>query len=265
LETWEVKSIIGQAKRMGAVLISLSGGEPLLREDIVELVEYAHDIGLLTRINTNGLLLNRECVSKLKKAGLTQCAVSIDDADPETHDRLRGVPGTHKKALAGIRYLREFNIPSEIISYAAKRNVTAGLQKVIKLGRQIGVSSICIVFPVAAGHLDGAFEQLLSEPEKARVRGLQDLRLVHVEIATPWSACPVSLRSLLSILPYGDVTPCACVPFVIGNIRKHTLSDLWKRYSTGLDVECRGDCIMNKTQAREAVKKHVELVAETLK
>jgi MoaA/NifB/PqqE/SkfB family radical SAM enzyme len=73
--------------------VAFSGGEPPLREDIVELVRHAHDIGLLTRISTNGLLLDRELVSRLKRAGLTPCGVSIDDADPETHDRLRGLLG----------------------------------------------------------------------------------------------------------------------------------------------------------------------------
>ena len=53
----------------------------------MELVQHAHRRGLLTRINTNGLLLDRSLVRELRKAGLTQGAVSIDDTDPETHDR----------------------------------------------------------------------------------------------------------------------------------------------------------------------------------
>jgi MoaA/NifB/PqqE/SkfB family radical SAM enzyme len=265
LETWQFKSVIDQAKQLGALYITFSGGEPLLREDTVELVEHAHGKGLLTRINTNGLLLDRERVSKLKKAGLTQCGVSIDDADPHTHDRLRGVAGAHKKVLQGIKNLREFNIPCQILVYASKRNVTSGLEKVINLGRQLGVLSVYILFPVAIGRWDGAFEQLLTKEEKARVRELQDLTFVHVEIPTSRAMCAVFAKSVLFVSPQGDVTPCPFIPYVIGNIKNHTLEELWHCYSAKLSGGYRGDCVLNSTEHREVLQRHVESVARTLR
>jgi MoaA/NifB/PqqE/SkfB family radical SAM enzyme len=261
LETWEAKSVLDQAKRLGILQIAFSGGEPLLREDIVELVQYAHDLGLITRLSTNGLLLDHERVSELKRAGLTLCGVSIDDADPQTHDTLRGVPGAHAKVMEGIRNLREFKIPCEILTYAAKSNVKSGMERIITLGKRIGVQSVYVFFPVAVGCWDRAFDRLLTEEEKTELRKFHQVTFVHVEIPTPHSMCCVLQKSVVYVSPYGDVTPCPFIPYIIGNVRSHTLDYLWQQYSAELNIECRGDCVMNEVKSREALEKHVESVA----
>ena len=265
MTTGELESVIDQGKLLGVLSVIFSAGEPLLREDIVELVRYAHDAGLLTQINTNGLLLDRKRVSRLKEAGLTQCCVSIDDADPDVHDRLRGIKGSCEKALEGIRILREFDIPCQIFTYAAKRNVVSGLQKIIDMGKQLGVMSVYIFFPVAAGHWEHAFDQVLTEEEKATVRELQDLTFVHLELPTPRSLCCVFAKSVLYVSPTGNVTPCPFVPHIIGNVKDHTLHDLWQCHTAKLDLEYRGDCPLNNPRSREALKRHVDSVARTLR
>jgi len=264
LETSEIKSAIDQARRLGVLQAVFSGGEPLLREDIAELVRYAHNAGLLTRINTNGLLLDRERVSKLKEAGLTQCGVSIDDADPDIHDRLRGRPGLYRKAIEGIKNLREFNIPCRILTYASKRNITSGLEKIIALGRRLRVTSIYIFFPMAVGRWDCAFDEVLTEEEKAKVRALQDLTFVYLELPTPRSMCCVFTKSVIYVSATGDVTPCPFVPYVIGNIKEDTLNNMWYRYCAKLSIEYRGGCPMNDVHYREALQRHVESVSRSL-
>jgi MoaA/NifB/PqqE/SkfB family radical SAM enzyme len=261
LTTEEVKAVIDQAKRLGVLQVTFSGGEPLLRGDIVELVRHAHDAGLLTRLNTNGLLLDRERVRQLKRAGLTQGAVSIDDADAAVHDRLRGVPGAHAKALAGIKALQDFGILCQINTYASKRSVTTGLEKIIELGRELGVLSVYVILATAAGHWDGAFENLLTAEEKARAREFQEATFVHFEIPTPRTPCSVSAKAVLFVSPQGEVTPCPFIPYALGNVREHALDDLWRRHCEALRVDCRGDCIMNIPEHREAIRQHVQSVA----
>ena len=261
LDTRQLKSVIDQAKRLGVIGIIFSGGEPLLREDLAELVQHARKAGLLTRVDTNGLLLDRERISKLKKAGVTQFAVSIDDPDPETHDRLRGVPGTYKKAVEGIKILRELNIPCQILTYTSKRNVTAGIEKIIDLGRQLQVLCVQLIFPVAAGRWDGAFDQLLTKKEKTRVWELKLPPFVFVMSPAPRALCPVYTKSTLYVTAQGYVTPCPFVPYVMGNIRDYTLNELWQRHCAKFNLKFRGDCPMNNIQAREALKRHVESLA----
>ena len=264
LETQELISVIDQARRLGALEIVFSGGEPLLRKDIFDLVSHAHDAGLIIRLNTNGLLLDREHVSELKKAGLNQCGVSIDAPDPESHDRLRGVPGAFHKATEGIRMLREYGIYCQILTYASKDNVTSGLAGIIALGKELGVLAVFIFFPMAVGRWESDFSQVLTDEERERVRALQDLTCAHVELPTRCSICCAHAKSVLHVTAYGDVTPCPFVPYVIGNIAEHPIDVLWSHYCRDLRLECRGVCPVNYVRHREAFRDHVESVAENL-
>jgi MoaA/NifB/PqqE/SkfB family radical SAM enzyme len=262
LTTVDLKSVIDAAKRLGVLEVIFSGGEPLLRPDMPELVRYAHDAGLLIRLNTNGLLLTRECAAELRRAGVTQCAVSIDDANPEIHDRLRGLPGLHKKATEGVRILREFNIPCQILTYAARENVTAGLERISALGRELGAFAVFIFFPMAVGRWDGAFDKVLTEEERGRVRDLQDMTLVHIELPTSHTPCCTYDGAVLHVTARGDATPCPFVPFSIGNVTEFSLDSLWKRYIGGMTLECFGECPMNFPESRSELRRYVESIGK---
>ena len=246
-----------QAKELGVVHVVFTGGEPLLREDIVELVAYAHKVGLISRLSTNGILLTRDMVARLKRAGLTQCGVSIDDPDPGTHDRLRGVPGTFVKAIEGIRHLHEFNLNCRILTYASHRTVTKGLREIIEIGRRLKVMSVYIRFPVASGRWDNAYHEILSEEERARTRELQDMSFVCCEQPTPETMCCMCNKSVFHVTPSGEVTPCGYVPYVLGSLRDEPLSDIWERHVSRLRLKWRDDCPMNDIAAREALREHV--------
>ena len=265
LDTAEVKSLIDQGRRLGAAYVVFSGGEPLLRKDIAELVAYAHRKGLITRINTNGLLFTPENTARLRRAGLTQAGVSIDDPDPETHDRLRGLPDAFAKTLEGIRNLKANGILCQIQTYASRRLIPEGLEKVVALGRELGVFYVYFFFPTASGAWACSFDEVLTAEEREEVRKLADVRFVHVELATAGSQCRVFARSLVSVASNGDVTPCPFTPFVVGNVRQRPLVELWKPFSSRLKLRFRGDCIMNDPASRKAMEDHVAAVAEDLR
>jgi MoaA/NifB/PqqE/SkfB family radical SAM enzyme len=264
LTTEEAKSVLDQARSLGVLKVAFSGGDPLMREDIVELVRYGHDIGLLTRLSTNGIGLERERVAQLKDAGLTLGGVSIDSPDPQEHDRLRGLPGTFAKATRGIRNLREAGIPVEILTYASKANLNGGLEGIVRLGRDLDACSVYIFFPIAAGRFADSPEELLTPEERAKVRAMQDVTCVHCEIPSPRCTCCVFSRTLLYVSPYGDVTPCPFVPYTMGSLLQHSLAEVWRRNCELLDFEVRDDCFMNYPKARAAVRAHTQRVAESL-
>jgi len=258
LKTEEIKNLIDQASRLGVVQIVFSGGEPLLRKDILELIRYAHDAGMMIRLNTNGLLLKPRVVLNLKRAGLDICAVSIDDAAPQVHDKLRGVPGLHKKALEGIALLRKAGVFFNILTYASKRNVTAGLEKIVALARRHGALSVLVYFPVAVGRWEGKFEQALNADEREKVRKLQDFRTVYMELPTADTLCYTYEKSIFYVSAYGDITPCPVVPYSLGNIREQSLDKIWRRWTEHLNLVWRGNCPMNEPRGREELKKYVE-------
>ena len=258
LTTSELKSVIDAARRLGVLEVIFSGGEPLLRPDMPELVRHARDAGLLTRLNTNGLLLTRENVAELKRAGVTQCAVSIDDADPAVHDRLRGLSGLHAKATEGVRILHEFGIPCQILTYASRENVTVGLERIIKQGRELGAFAVFIFFPIAAGRWDGSFDKVLTQEERERVRELQDMGFVHLELPISDTLCCTYDGAVLHVTARGDVTPCPFVPFAFGNVREFALDTLWERYIEGMKLDCRGECPMNSAESRRQLNDYVD-------
>jgi len=256
MSTEEFRAVLNELKGLGTLQVLFTGGEPLLREDIFDLVAHAHDIGLLTRLSTNGYLLTRACVAKLKRAGLNQCGISIDDADPAVHDRLRGLPGAFERAVEGFKYLREFRVDGKIVGYVTHRNLLGGLKRIIELGRKIRVNSIFFNIPLRTGRWSDHQEEVLSDKEMASLRRLLKYRLVSIEFPTPRRMCCACAKSVIAINPAGDVLPCPAIPMAIGNVREEPLASIWKRHVSSPRLETRGGCPMNNDQDREVLRKH---------
>jgi len=260
MSTEEFREIVDQLKALGTLQVFFTGGEPLLRGDIFDLVAHAHDTGLLTRLSTNGYLLTRACAAELKRAGLNQCGISIDDADPSVHDQFRGLPGSFERAVEGFRYLRECRIDRKILSYATHKNITGGLERIIELGRKIKVNSIHFNIPWRAGRWSDHQEEVLSDKEMADLRGLLKYPLVEIAFPTPDGLCDACAKLIIGISPVGDVLPCTVISVAIGNVREEPLSTIWHRYAPGLRLKTRGRCPMNDERDREILLQHAALV-----
>jgi MoaA/NifB/PqqE/SkfB family radical SAM enzyme len=99
LSTEEGFALIDSAAELGTLSISFTGGEPLIRKDLPELVARAHQKSLHTSLSTNGLLLNGKRLQRLLSAGIDTIYLSLDGATAKTNDQLRGVPGSHDRVL----------------------------------------------------------------------------------------------------------------------------------------------------------------------
>jgi MoaA/NifB/PqqE/SkfB family radical SAM enzyme len=261
LTTAQFRDVLRQLADLGVIRVAFSGGEPMLRSDLAELVAFATELGMLTRISTNGFLVNRERLAELRGAGLTQCGISIDSADPDVHDRLRGLPGAFDRAIEGLRLVREFGIEPEILTYASRANVTDGLEAILALGRRLGVSSAFLFFPVASGKWESALGEVLSDDERARVRALQDLSHVHVEMPTDDARCCVFQHSVLYISPYGDVMPCPFTPYAAGNVLRAPLADIWRALCHCVQSDVQGKCTLNDPETRTILREEVAAAA----
>lgn len=250
--------IIDQVRGIGTLEIIFSGGEPLLRDDLPDLVARAHEKGLLTRLSTNAFLLDRERAVELKRAGLDQCGISMDDADPAVHDSLRGLPGLHERAIRAIRLLREQGIRTRIMTYASHRNVPEGLKRIIGLGRVLGVDSIFINTPFASGRWTGSLNEVLSEAEMAEFRAVLELGFVYSELPTPETRCCSFQKKILFVTANGEVTPCPVIPYPVGCLREESLAKIWRRHVLAMRRSFRGACPMNDERGREALRAHAE-------
>ena len=260
MTTEECLSVIDQFKGLAALQILFTGGEPLLRKDIFDLIAYAHKIGMLTRIGTNGYLLTREYVVRLKQAGLNQCGVSIDHSDEDAHDRTRKLPGSYERVMQGLGYLRECGIDRKIISCASREKIPGEIERIIELGERFEVNSVYFTIPCLSGRWTDSREEELSEEEMACLRSLLKHPLVDMEFSTSRTMCSSYAKSFLHVSAVGDVTPCPAVPYVMGNIRQEPLADIWRRHVAMLDLESRGRCPMNSECGRKLLREHAASV-----
>jgi MoaA/NifB/PqqE/SkfB family radical SAM enzyme len=150
------------------------------------------------------------------------------------------------------------------MTVALKGSVPDGVEKTIALGKSLDASYMYILLPIASGGWSGDYSQTLNSRERALIQAMQDLSFAHLEMPTERTNCCVFRKSILYVSANGNVTPCAFVPFVMGNVKEKTLKQLWRAHTTDLNLVCRGDCPMNIPSEREALRKHVENVVEEL-
>ena len=176
LSTEEGKDLLSQIAAMGTPIAVLSGGDPLNRPDLEELVRHGKSVGL--RVGaipaaTSGL--TRERVRALAEAGLDQIAFSLDGPTAETHDAFRQVPGSFAKTLEGAAFAREAGLPLQINTCFAAWNLPH-LEDMVKLATSLGVSFWEVFFLVPMGR-GRAMESLTAgqfEEVFARLHRLND-------------------------------------------------------------------------------------------
>jgi 12,18-didecarboxysiroheme deacetylase len=167
MTTEEGKALIDDLARFGSPVILFSGGEPLLRPDLVELAHYAVSKNIRAVISTNGTLITRQIALQLKDIGLSYVGVSLDGM-LNTNDRFRGVPGAFDAALEGIRHCREAGIKVGLRFTINQRNA-ADIPAIFDLLEQEGIPRVCFYHLVYAGRGSKLMKEDLSHEETRRV------------------------------------------------------------------------------------------------
>lgn len=169
LTTHEACELMDQLATLARPVLILSGGEPLYRPDVYELGRYGTSLGLRMALATNGTLINGDTALKIAGSGFQRVAISLDGANPSTHDSFRGVRGAHERAVRALRLLRDCGVSTQINSSVATHNV-AELPSLLDLATRLDVSALHIfmLVPVGCG-LTIAPSQMLSAEEYERV------------------------------------------------------------------------------------------------
>lgn len=170
LTTEEGKKLIDDLAAFGSPVILFSGGEPLIRKDLLELAQYATDKGMRAVISTNGTLITREIAAKLQKIGLSYVGVSLDGLE-KTHDRFRGKKGAFVEAIEGIRNCREAGIKVGIRFTVNKHNV-ADVPAMFDLLRKEKIERLCFYHLVYTGRGSKLREEDLTHEETRKLLDL---------------------------------------------------------------------------------------------
>jgi MoaA/NifB/PqqE/SkfB family radical SAM enzyme len=154
--------MIDQMQQAGVLMISFTGGEPLVRDDIGEIIRYVKSRGLVCKLNTNGRLVESR-LDDLRALDLLQISM---DGPPQVHDRLRGA-GTSDWATRSVRIARKAGITVQLITCLTKDNVLR-LEEVLDYGLDLGVG---LCFQVLSAQYLNADDESTSVPEPQELAG----------------------------------------------------------------------------------------------
>jgi len=233
----EISSLLDELAGAGALFLTLSGGEALLRPDFVAIVERARALGFCVRLKTNAVLVTPDIAAMLRTLGIHEVQVSVYSHRDGVHDAITKVPGSLRRTLAGIGAMRSAGLRVVIANVLMRANV-ADYAGVRSLAAELGVK--CTIDPTVTPAMDGDRSLLRLGIDQETLRSVfEDQELADPEEADCGApledaddlgdALPCSAgHSACYVSPYGDVFPCVQFPLPTGNVRTQKFTDIWR-------------------------------------
>ena len=244
LTTEEAKRLMDQISDVSRPLLVLSGGEPLLREDIYDLIRYGTSKGFRMGLGSNGSLIDEAIAKKLKDAGVKTVSISLDSSIPEKHDEFRGVEGSWQKAVNAITALKQNGVLVQVNTTVTQQNHEE-IDEIMSLTEELGVENFHLFFLVPTGRgkkiadispglYEGMIKSTFAKTGKHRLNVRPSCAPQFMRIAKDmgldmrqWIRGCIAGLYYCRVYPNGDITPCPYLPVKLGNIREKTFSEVW--------------------------------------
>jgi radical SAM protein with 4Fe4S-binding SPASM domain len=242
--TEDCKRIIDAMARIGVGMIGWTGGEPLLREDLEELIAYAKQLGIKSSITTNGVLLDEKRAISLKQAGNRVMQISLDGSTPEISYKMRRTTDEEfYKIVKAIKICRRLNMRLFLATLIGEENLDDAAE-MIKMAKREGLDTIrfCGFTPVGRGKrkdvkerldFDERLGDLLTFIENTQkdpeIMSMYDPGFGPTPPGYTFHEC-VAGKETFYLKASGDVYPCTSLlhrDFVVGNIHKRPLEEIW--------------------------------------
>jgi radical SAM protein len=267
LSTGEAKRLIDEVAALEAPVFVLTGGDPLKRPDIFELVEYASTQGVRISLTPSATpLLTQEAIRKLKQCGLARLAICLDGPIAEIHNAFRRVPGSHDWTLRSVLWAREIGLPVQINTTTTRHNLQY-LDSMIALLEQLDIVLWSVFFLVPTGRgstIDlisaDEFEQVFQKlydssrrvkfdiksteaqhyrrfllqrrtEEKRKGNGQPLPALIGTGTADGIGRAPRGIndgKGFVFVSHLGEVFPSGFLPVSAGNVRRQSLRELYR-------------------------------------
>ena len=245
LSTDEWKRVLDELARLGVLQFHFSGGEPLARRDIVELVAHATKAGLYSNLITSAVLLDEAKMTALAEAGLNHVQISIQGAEAVSADRIAGYKGGHEKKLAAAKLVRAAGIPLTINAVMHRQNLDQ-LSDIIELAVAMGASRLEVAHVQYYGWALKNRAALIPTPEQldeatrivdaARIR-LKGRLVIDYVIPDYYAETPKKCmggwaQSFLILSPAGKVLPCHAAESLTAlsfeSVRDASIETIWR-------------------------------------
>lgn len=266
LTTGEGRTLIDGIRKVGAPILIMTGGEPLLRPDFFDLADYAVKSGLRAVIATNGVLVDDRIAKELAKIGIPRASVSIDGATAKEHDDFRKIPGAFEASLNGIEFLRSAGVGVQINTTLTRRN-RHQLADIVGLAERVGAVAFHVFLLVPTGRareMSGEemdpkeYEETLLEfynlgrnskletkatcaPQYYRIMR-QQASMEGVKVDEVNFGLNARTRGCLGGLSFcfvsniGELQPCGYFDVQAGSVRNSPFDELWENASLFRDL-----------------------------
>lgn len=246
LNTEEAKKLIDEIAKANFKIMIFSGGEPLMREDIFELIDHAAKTGLRPVLGTNGTLITKDIAQKLKDSGVSAIGISLDSLNAEKHNRFRGSDSAFKDTIYAMKNCRDLGIRFQVHTTVMEWNK----EEIISLtdfSIAMGAAAHHIFFLVPTGRGKNIEDELLNTKEYEEILTAIMEKQSEVNIEIKPTCAPQFVRiaeklgvdsrfkrgciaglSYCIVNPIGDVQACAYLTEVAGNVRKIPFDEIWR-------------------------------------
>jgi radical SAM protein with 4Fe4S-binding SPASM domain len=240
MTTSEIKDVLTQLSEAGVFFLTLSGGEVLMRRDFFEIVEHARRLLFNVKVKTNGVMIHEKEAKRIRELGVEQVQISVYSHRPEVHDAITKLPGSLKRTIEAIRFLKSQGLKVVIANVLMASNLFDNTG-VMALAKELEVSYT--LDPTITPKMDGDTSILalrIPGSELKQVFRSEELVGNVEEFCAPPPApgedimegFPCSAgHTACYITPYGDVFPCVQFPLPSGNLRQQTFLDIWHNSS----------------------------------
>ena len=229
LDTQGMVSVIRDLAGLGTLFLTVTGGEPFARKDLLTILSAAREVGLAVKVLTNATLIREAEARALEQIGVLSVHVTVFSTRSDVHDSITGLPGSLAETMQGLQVLSEAGV-NLVLHTPLTRSSFEGYQEVGGLADEMGAA--WIVDPVISPRRDGSdrFDgDRLTADDLARVLGNQGegtpCRVFGTDGSSP--VCGAGFR-LVHVDPDGSVRPCVMDPRVAGNVVEKPLSEIWR-------------------------------------
>lgn len=253
LTTAQAMDFASEIVRNKIFWVAISGGEPLMRADIIKIISYLTKNNVCVMLSTNGTLVNEEMARKLKEAGIRSIQVSIDGATPDVHDKFRRVKGSYEKAVQAVKFFKKAGIPDVTISSVATKITFREIPKIIDLAVRLNISRYRVINLMTEGNAHKNISNLIMDDndrkelvnmvnKKAaayndRIKIVQEDRPVSLSSLNKPKKGKIVIgcaagKTICKVDAEGNVAPCSYFTtneMRAGNIKEISFDKIWKK------------------------------------
>lgn len=262
LNTAQGFELLDQIKSFGNPLMVFTGGDPLKRPDLYELIGHSVRIGLRTNVTPSATpLLTEEAIDRFQECGVSRMAISLDGPDAKSHDDFRGVPGTFDRAMLALYHAQKIGLETQYQTTVTRRNM-ARLPEMAKIAEDVGAKMWSLFFLIVTGRAlendDLAAEEyeqvfdFMYELSKTAPFAIKTTEAMHYRRyvaqrmkaehrslpasekagAVMWRTAGVSDgKGFVFVSHTGEIFPSGFLPITAGNVLRDSLTDVYQNSS----------------------------------